>query len=127
MGTTLYVVMTTYRDAAEFSAFVGDLAPSVTDSDLLALFQSHYPSVFEAHVVTDIASGLSKGFGFVRFTAEGERDQAILHMTGLPVHGRTLRVSVAAKRQAGAGHLERAAFSRGVSHVCQLPQNLPLL
>jgi RNA recognition motif-containing protein len=104
--------------AAEFSAFVGDLALSVTDADLLSFFQSHYPSAFEAHVVMDVTSGLSKGFGFVRFTNESQRDEAINHMTGLPLHGRSLRVRVAAKRQAGSGgNWERTGYTRGVSQV----------
>jgi RNA recognition motif. (a.k.a. RRM, RBD, or RNP domain) len=105
------------RAAAEFSVFVGDLAHSVTDAELLALFQAHYPSAFEARVVTDAATSTPKGFGFVRFAHEQERDRAISEMHGVALQGRSLRVSVAAKRQAAAGGVERSAFSRAVTQV----------
>ena len=111
---------------AEHSVFVGDVAHTVSDAELLALFQKHYPSTFEAHIVTDPATGTSKGYGFVRFAEESERDRAIQEMTGVSLNGRPLRVSVAAKRQQGAGTAqERGAFSHGVTTVRYLSSCSP--
>ena len=100
---------------AEFSAFVGDLAHTVTEAELLAQFKAHYPSAFEARTVTDPATNASKGFGFVRFAEVGERDRAIQEMHGVSLHGRSLRMSVANKRQAQGA--ERNAFSQAITPV----------
>ena len=49
------------------SLFVGDLAPDVSDIILQEYFRQFYPSVRSAKVITDAATGRSKGYGFVRF------------------------------------------------------------
>ena len=123
MGTPHYLSQP-YLQSIPF--FVGDVAHTVSDAELLALFQKHYPSTFEAHIVTDPATGTSKGYGFVRFAEESERDRAIQEMTGISLNGRPLRVSVAAKRQQGAGTAqERGAFSHGVTTVRSRPSCSP--
>jgi RNA recognition motif-containing protein len=110
-------VITPSCSCSEYSAFIGDLAQSVTDTELLQLFQGHYPSAFEARVVSDATTGHPKGFGFVRFSDEGQRDRAIQEMHGSLLHGRALRVSIAAKRSATGAASEHSAFSQGVSEV----------
>jgi RNA recognition motif-containing protein len=64
----------------------------------------------------DATTGRSKGFGFVRFGDEGQRDKAIQEMNGTELHGRTIRLSIAAKRSGGA-QTERDAFSTEVTQV----------
>ena len=82
---------------------MGDLAPSVRDADLLAAFSAHYAAAYEAHVVTDATTGRPKGFGFVRFSDEAQRDEAIHGLGGVALHGRALRLSVASRRTAPQG------------------------
>ena len=89
----------------------------VTNAELLALFKDRYPSVFETHVVGDPATGLSKGYGFVRFADAGERDRSLQEMQGTTLHGRTLRVSVASKRPASTEAHDRAMFSPAVTQA----------
>ncbi len=81
--------------AAEFSLFVGDLSPEVTDTILTQTFLSKYPSTKTANVLTDPASGASRGYGFVRFLDENESQRAILEMNGYFLNGRPIRVSTA--------------------------------
>lgn len=52
-------------------------------------------------VITDGATGRSKGYGFVRFTSEAERDRALKEMNGVFVGSRPIRVSLATARRPG--------------------------
>jgi RNA recognition motif-containing protein len=85
------------ESAPEYSIFVGDLTPEVTDVMLRQTFASVYQSVLGAKIVTDLATGASKGFGFVRFSNEEERDMAFA-MQGNMCAGRPMRVAPATKR-----------------------------
>ncbi|KAI9143924.1 hypothetical protein BKA69DRAFT_58162 [Paraphysoderma sedebokerense] len=80
---------------AEFSIFVGDLAPEVNDYLLLSTFQQRYPSCKSAKVVTDPNSGMSRGYGFVRFGEESEQQRALTEMNGQFCGSRAIRVSTA--------------------------------
>jgi RNA recognition motif-containing protein len=87
-------------DGVDFSCFIGDLAPDVTDYVLQEHFRAQYPSVRSAKVITDPMTGRSKGFGFCRFGDEGERDRAIVEMAGHFINNRPIRVSTATARKA---------------------------
>lgn len=87
----------------DFSVFVGDLSPDVTDYVLQETFKQYYPSVRSAKVIVDPATGRSKGYGFVRFANESERDRS-LEMQGFQLSNRPIRVSLAtARRSSSAG------------------------
>lgn len=62
--------------ATDFVLFVGNLGPEVTEQQLLQHFSSKYPSCHRAKLQTKLG-GVSKGFGFVAFTAPLECAQAI--------------------------------------------------
>jgi len=66
----------------EYSIFVGDLPPEVNDYMLQQKFASLYCSVRSAKVVTDPQTGLSRGYGFVRFSNEQEMQRAMAEMQG---------------------------------------------
>lgn len=66
----------------EYSVFVGDLSPEVTDYLLLQTFAEKYVSVRSAKVVIDVNTGLSKRYGFVRFGNEEEMNRALSEMQG---------------------------------------------
>lgn len=51
-------------------------------------------------VITDPLTGRTKGFGFVRFGEEKDRDDAITEMGGTVVNDRPIRVSLATARKA---------------------------
>ncbi|KAG2333685.1 hypothetical protein Bca52824_004865 [Brassica carinata] len=83
----------------DHSIFVGDLAPDVTDYLLHETFRVHYSSVRGAKVVTDPSTGRSKGYGFVKFADESERNKAMAEMNGLYCSTRPMRISVATPRK----------------------------
>ncbi|CAL9728343.1 negative growth regulatory protein Ngr1p [Monosporozyma unispora] len=85
----------------EFSLFVGDLSPMVTEADLLTLFQQKFKSVKTVRVMTDPMTGASRCFGFIRFGNEDERSRALIEMNGVWCQGRALRVAFATPRNSG--------------------------
>ncbi|XP_024539827.1 polyadenylate-binding protein RBP47B' isoform X2 [Selaginella moellendorffii] len=84
----------------ENSIFVGDLAPDVTDYMLQETFRTRYPSVRGAKVVTDVATGRSKGYGFVRFADDSERVRAMSEMNGIYCSSRPMRINAATPKKA---------------------------
>ncbi|KAL5567142.1 hypothetical protein UlMin_030306 [Ulmus minor] len=83
----------------EHSIFVGDLAPDVTDYLLQETFRAQYPSVRGAKVVTDPNTGRSKGYGFVKFVDETERNRAMSEMNGVYCTTRPMRISAATPKK----------------------------
>ena len=81
--------------------FVGSLPWSTTSETLKELFAT-YGEVTEAVVITDRATGRSKGFGFVTF-AKPEDAQKALEMAGKEVEGRAIVVNVAKPREERTG------------------------
>eukprot|EP00252_Welwitschia_mirabilis_P000768 TRINITY_DN10736_c0_g1_i1.p1 TRINITY_DN10736_c0_g1~~TRINITY_DN10736_c0_g1_i1.p1 ORF type:complete len:423 (-),score=86.34 TRINITY_DN10736_c0_g1_i1:366-1634(-) len=88
--------------AQEHSIFVGDLSPDVTDYMLLETFRARYPSVRGAKVVTDALTGRSKGYGFVKFADENERNRSMTEMNGAYCSSRPMRISAATPRKSTA-------------------------
>lgn len=91
----------------EHSIFVGDLAPDVTDYLLQETFRANYPSVRGAKVVTDPGTGRSKGYGFVKFADEAERNRAMSEMNGVYCSTRPMRISAATPKKSSATALQQ--------------------
>lgn len=89
-------------DTPDYPIFVGDLAADVTDFTLHEVFRSHYTSVKGAKVITDHATGRSKGYGFVRFGDESEQLRAMTEMNGTLCSSRPMRVGPAANKKSAA-------------------------
>lgn len=88
----------------EYSIFVGDLGPEVNEFALMSLFQNKYPSCKSAKIMTDPITGLSRGYGFVRFTSEEEQQRALTEMQGVYCGNRPMRISTATpKNKSGPG------------------------
>ncbi|CAG8799504.1 46189_t:CDS:10, partial [Gigaspora margarita] len=79
----------------EFSIFVGDLGPEVTEWMLVSVFQQRYPTCKSAKIMTDPMTGMSRGYGFVRFADEAEQQRALLEMQGSFCGNRPMRISTA--------------------------------
>ncbi|KAJ2852298.1 hypothetical protein IWW36_000441 [Coemansia brasiliensis] len=86
-------------EAAEYSLFVGDLAPEVTDVQLVQEFRCRYASVRAAKVVMDSVTMLPRGYGFVRFSDEADRQRALVEMQGHIIGSRAIRVSTATPKR----------------------------
>lgn len=79
----------------EFSIFVGDLGPEVNEYVLVSLFQARFPSCKSAKIMTDPISGMSRGYGFVRFANEQDQQRALNEMQGVYCGNRPMRISTA--------------------------------
>ncbi len=80
--------------------YVGNLPYSVSEDDLKRLFEE-FGSVKGTKVITDRASGRSKGFGFVEMGSHDEGERAISALNGKEFQGRTVVVSEARPKPEG--------------------------
>jgi len=78
--------------------YVGGLPYSVTDEQLVELFESH-GTVESAKVITDRYTDRSRGFGFVEMGTQAEAEQAIQALNGSELDGRSLTVNVSKPRE----------------------------
>ncbi|KAL9671118.1 hypothetical protein QQ045_008684 [Rhodiola kirilowii] len=90
-------------DTPEYTIFVGDLSPDVSDYVLQETFRQHYPSVKGAKVVTDKLTGRAKGYGFVKFGDESEQQRAMTEMNGQLCSSRPMRIGAAANKNTPTG------------------------
>lgn len=79
--------------------FVGNLAWSVTDTELGDLF-APFGEVQSARVITDRETGRSRGFGFVEIETTSVAD-IIRAVDGRELSGRPVRVNEAEARNSG--------------------------
>jgi len=77
--------------------FVGNLSFDTTSPDLEAHFKN-IGEVVSAQVITDRATGRSRGFGFVEMASGKDAQRAIQELNGTDLGGRTLNVSEARER-----------------------------
>ncbi len=82
--------------------YVGNLAYSVSGSDLEALF-SQAGEVQSAAVVMDKFSGQSKGFGFVEMASSEDASSAIQRFNDTDLKGRNIKVNEAKPRASKFG------------------------
>ena len=88
----------------EYSIFVGDLGPEVNEYVLMSLFQGKFSSCKSAKIMSDPISGMSRGYGFVRFSDEGDQQKALHEMQGVYCGNRPMRISTATpKNKSGGG------------------------
>ena|ERR1043166_4965409 len=82
--------------------YVGNLAFDVTNKDLEELFAQ--AGICESvAVITDRATGQSRGFGFVEMASNADAQKAIQQLNGHELKGRGLKVNEAREREGGGG------------------------
>jgi RNA recognition motif-containing protein len=95
--------------------YVGNLGYSIGKNELEKMFGEH-GTVNSAQVITDRASGASKGFGFVEMQSDRDAQAAIAALNGKSVEGGNLIVNEArpqAPRSGGGGGGGYGSFGRG--------------
>jgi RNA recognition motif-containing protein len=98
--------------------FVGSLAWATTDDSLSAFF-SQVGTVTSAKVITDRATGRSKGFGFVEMSSDEEAQKAVAELNGKDLDGRAIVVNEARpmeprdNNRGGFGGGSRGGFGGG--------------
>ncbi|MDD3531785.1 MAG: RNA-binding protein [Candidatus Shapirobacteria bacterium] len=78
--------------------YVGNLSYSAT-RDQLKDFFAEAGEVVDSVVITDRATGRSKGFGFVEFAEEEQAQKAVSLFNGKDFDGRTIKVDFAKPQQ----------------------------
>ena len=102
--TSILIFSSRDERGPEYSIFVGDLGPEVNEFSLVALFQNRFPSCKSAKIMTDPISGMSRGYGFVRFSDESDQQRALTEMQGVYCANRPMRISTATpKNRSGGG------------------------
>lgn len=94
--------------------YVGNLSYETTEDELQKLFVEVGPIV-SATIITDRASGRSKGFGFVEMETEQAAQEAIERLNNYELNQRTITVNEARpprERSSGGGG-GRGRSSRG--------------
>jgi cold-inducible RNA-binding protein len=82
--------------------YVGNLGFDVTTKDLEELFGQ--AGVCESvNVITDRATGQSRGFGFVEMSSDADAQKAMQQFDGQEFKGRALKVNEARDRDSGRG------------------------
>jgi cold-inducible RNA-binding protein len=93
--------------------YVGNLSYETTEDELQKLFIEVGP-VVSATLITDRASGRSKGFGFVEMETEQVAQEAIERLNSYELNERTITVSEARPpREHSSGGNQRDRSSRG--------------
>ncbi len=82
--------------------FVGNLAPSTTDSDLQEAFAS-FGTVESVAVIKDKYTGEGRGFGFVEMPNRAEAVAAIAGLDNHTIGGQAIRVSEARAKTESRG------------------------
>eukprot|EP01012_Entosiphon_sulcatum_P032736 TRINITY_DN4158_c0_g1_i4.p2 TRINITY_DN4158_c0_g1~~TRINITY_DN4158_c0_g1_i4.p2 ORF type:complete len:422 (+),score=70.74 TRINITY_DN4158_c0_g1_i4:1731-2996(+) len=81
---------------ADRNLIVNFLPQSVTQPALQALFEK-YGVTEECKVIVDRATGLSRGFGFVKYYQAADAENAIMALNGMQLENKRIRVAKAAE------------------------------
>ena len=65
------------KNENEHSIYVCDLDPSITPEKLASFFKKDYKSVINAKIIIDPMTKISRGYGFVIFSDEKEKEKAM--------------------------------------------------
>jgi cold-inducible RNA-binding protein len=88
--------------ATNASMFVGGLAFAATEDDLRRAL-STAGRIVSCRIVTDRETGRSKGFGFVDFESDTDRDNALRNFNGIEVCGRPIRLDAGSRGKGSSG------------------------
>lgn len=82
----------------ENKIFVGNLNFKFKDNDLEKIF-SEFGDIEDCVIISDKATGRSKGFGFVTFINEDDAKNAVETMNDKEIDGRKLSVNIAKPKE----------------------------
>jgi cold-inducible RNA-binding protein len=87
--------------------FVGNLALTTTEDDLRIVFGEGGREIKDVQVVTERATGVSRGFAFIELASESAAEQAKETFQGRSVQGKPITVNVAGQQRAPGGPTDR--------------------
>lgn len=104
----------------EFSIYVCELDPSLTEDMLRDFFSQIYPSVVGAKIIVEPSTKISKGYGFVKFSDYNESQRALVEMNGKMINGKPMKTNQASFKKAVMNDNKKKQFSNNYSN---LPNN----
>ncbi|MFI5155513.1 MAG: RNA recognition motif domain-containing protein [Chitinophagales bacterium] len=78
--------------------YVSNLGFHVSEDDLRKLFEA-YGQVSSAKLITDRATGRSRGFGFVEMESSSEANSAMSGLNNKEIEGRSISVTIAREKE----------------------------
>ncbi|XP_059645492.1 splicing factor-like protein 1 [Cornus florida] len=84
------------KEIDDTNLYIGYLPPTLDDDALIRLF-APFGDIVMAKVIKDRVTGLSKGYGFVKYTDIAQANQAIASMNCYRLEGRVIAVRVAGR------------------------------
>lgn len=106
--------------------YVGNLSYNVTEDSLREVF-APLGEVTSVKIITDAATGRSKGFGFVEMASDESADKAISSLNGTTLMDRAINVSEARpmrdKPRGGGGGGRGGGGQRGFDRGGRKPNN----
>jgi splicing factor 1 len=84
------------KEIDDTNLYIGYLPPTLEDDALIRLF-APFGDIVMAKVIKDRVTGLSKGYGFVKYSDISQANQAIAGMNGYRLDGRVIAVRVAGR------------------------------
>ncbi|XP_062163304.1 splicing factor-like protein 1 [Alnus glutinosa] len=84
------------KEIDDTNLYIGYLPPTLEDDGLISLF-SPFGDIVMAKVIKDRVTGMSKGYGFVKYADIQMANNAIASMNGYRLEGRTIAVRVAGR------------------------------
>ncbi|KAF2276974.1 RNA-binding domain-containing protein [Westerdykella ornata] len=109
----------------EYSVFVGDLGPEITEDTLTQVFAQRFQSIKATKIMTDPNTGLSRGYGFVRFSDEAEQKRALSEMQGVYCGNRPMRISPATPKNKSASAGGPAGLAMSPGPMGMYPMGVP--
>ena len=82
--------------------YVGNLHFDLNEDELKKAFEE-YGEVSTVKIITDKATGRSRGFGFVEMTNDNEAQDAISNLNGTDIKGRKVNVNQAREKDNNSG------------------------
>lgn len=94
-----HAVFNNRKNENEHSLYVCDLDPSISAEKLAAFFKKNYKSVTNAKIIIDPITKISRGYGFVIFSDEKEKEKALNEMSGCVLNGKAIRTGNASHKR----------------------------
>ena len=101
----------------EFSIYVCELDPSLTEDMLRDFFSQIYSSVVGAKIIVDPSTKISKGYGFVKFSDYNESQRALVEMNGKIINGKPMKTNQASFKKAMMNDNKKKQYTHNYPNV----------
>ena len=101
----------------EFSIYVCELDPSLTEDMLRNFFSQIYSSVVGAKIIVDPSTKISKGYGFVKFSDYNESQRALVEMNGKIINGKPMKTNQASFKKAVMNDNKKKQYTHNYPNV----------